>query len=130
MQLASKEKNNKELKQKFELLGERVKSYKEKKKQQQQVLEKIIQKSDKVISFFHNAAVVLGKSMQKMLHHLILNMEFDAKNIPAKIVNQNMDKLYALIRGFENNVYLKKRKLYSGMKAKINFYKKLEIPLL
>lgn len=62
-----------------------------------------------MINFFHNAAVILGKSLSKMLHHLILNLEFDVKSIPQKIVKEDMGKLYSMIRSFEGNQYLKKK---------------------
>lgn len=60
-----------------------------------------MRKADRVINYFHNAAVVLGKEMGKILHHLVLQLDYDMKAIPNKIVKDNIDKLYSLIRSFE-----------------------------
>lgn len=75
-------------------------------------LEKIILKSHKLINYFHNAAVVLGKQMSQILHHLLMQIEYDMKNITAKIVTSDINTLYDWIRSFESNEYLKKRKIF------------------
>jgi len=93
-------------------------------------LEKIILKANKLINYFHNAAEVLGKQMSQILHHLLMQIEYDMKNITAKIVTSDVNTLYDWIRSFDNNEYLKKRKIFQNMGPKINFYKKLEIPTL
>jgi hypothetical protein len=104
--------------------------YKEKHRKERRNLEKLIFKSDKIINYFHNAGVQLGKSVGKMLHHLLIHLEFDMKEIPGKIVNNDINKLYEWIRSLEKNEYLKVRKIFRGMSEKLNFYKKLEIPVL
>ena len=111
-------------------LGEEMKKYKEKHRKERRNLEKLIFKSDKIINYFHNAGVQLGKSIGKMLHHLLIHLDFDMKVLPSKIVNNDINKLYDWIRSLEKNEYLKVRKIFRGMGEKLNFYKKLEIPVL
>lgn len=111
-------------------LGIELKKYKEKHRKEKRNLEKLIFKSDKIINYFHNASVQLGKSIGKMLHHLLIHLEFNMKEIPSKIVNNDISKLYDWIRTLEKNEYLKVRKIFRGMSDKLNFYKKLEIPVL
>ena len=93
-------------------------------------METLLIKADKIIQYFHNASVVLGKEMGKILHHLLLQLDYDMKTIPNKIVKDDVEKLYSLIRAFDNNDYIRKRKIFQKMNQKINFYKKLEIPVL
>lgn len=52
------------------------------------------------------------------------------KTITSKIVTNDVNTLYDWIRSFENNEYLKKRKIFQNMGPKINFYKKLEVPTM
>ena len=35
----------------------------------------------KIIDYFYNASVILGKQIGKILHHLLLNMDYDLKDI-------------------------------------------------
>lgn len=111
-------------------LGIEMKKYKEKHRKERRNLEKLIFKSDKIINYFHNSSVQLGKSIGKMLHHLLIHLDYDMKEIPSKIVNNDISKLYDWIRTLEKNEYLKVRKIFRGMSDKLNFYKKLEIPVL
>ena len=103
-----------------------MKAYKNKKQQEKQNLERILSKSDKIISYFHNGCIVLSKSIGKILHHLLLNLDYDPKVIVGDIVTDNISKLYEWITSFEKNEYLKKRKIFRKMQEKINFYKKIE----
>ena len=104
-----------------------MKAYKNKRQQEKQNLERILSKSDKIISYFYNACTVLSKSIGKILHHLLLNLDYDPKDIVGDIVTDNINKLYEWITSFEKNEYLKKRKIFRKMQEKINFYKKIEI---
>ena len=104
-----------------------MKAYKDKRQQEKHNLERILSKSDKIISYFYNACTVLSKSIGKILHHLLLNLDYDPKVIVGDIVTDNINKLYEWITSFEKNDYLKKRKIFRKMQEKINFYKKIDI---
>lgn len=83
-----------------------------------------------MVNYFHNAAVVLGKQMSQILHHLTMQIDYDMKTITSKIIVTEVSTLYDWIRSFENNEYLKRRKLFQNINSKVNFYKKLEIPTM
>lgn len=59
-----------------------------------------------------------------------MQIEYDMKTLTSKIVTSDVSTLYDWIRSFENNEYLKKRKIFQNMGSKINFYKKLEVPTM
>lgn len=99
-------------------------------KTQNEDLEKIIFKSDKVISHLFNSVSVLSKSVGKMLHNLLLNTDFDMKEVLEKMMTTNISKIHDWIAFFEGNAFLKKHKIYRKMNEKLNFYSKLEIPVL
>ena len=104
--------------------------YKEKIKAERDNLESIVKKSDKVISFLHNSTLELSKSIGKILHNLVLNVDFDMKDILKKIATEDIKEIHNWIQFFERNEYLKKNKIYRKMSDKLNFFKKLEIPAL
>ena len=54
-----------------------------------------------------------------------MQIEYDMKNLTAKIVTNDVNTMYDWIRSFDNNEYLKKRKIFQNMGPKITFYKKL-----
>ena len=104
-----------------------LKVHKDKRKQEKANLERILSKADKIIKYLHNGCVVLGKAMGKMLHHLLLNLSYDPKDMIASIVTEDVQRLYEWIHSLEKNEYLKKRKLFRNMNEKINFYKKIDL---
>lgn len=83
-----------------------------------------------MINYLYNAAIELAKSVGKVLHNLVLSIDYDMKEILRKIAVEDMTKVHEWIQWFERNEYLKKNKLYRGMSDKLNFYRKLEIPVL
>lgn len=109
---------------------ENINAYKAKLKGERESLEKVILKSDKVINYLYNAAIELAKSVGKILHNLVLSIDYDMKEILRKIAVEDMTKVHEWIQWFERNDYLKKNKIYRGMSDKLNFYRKLEIPVL
>ena len=59
-----------------------------------------------------------------------MQIDYDMKTLTSKIVTNDVSTLYDWIRSFDNNEYLKKRKIFQNMGSKINFYKKLEVPTM
>lgn len=104
-----------------------LKVHKEKRKQEKDNLERILVKADKIITYFHNGCVVMGKAMGKMLHHLLLNLTYDPREMVTAIVTEDVQRLYEWIHSLEKNEYLKKRKLFRQMNEKVNFYKKIDL---
>jgi hypothetical protein len=74
--------------------------------------------------------VELAKSIGKILHNLLINLDFDMKDVIKRVAIVDMSKIHEWIQWFERNDYLKKNKIYRNMADKLNFYKKLEIPVL
>lgn len=130
MQIAAYKKDKAEFAEKIRDFQEDVKNYKSKIKSERENLEKILAKSDKVIGYLHNAAMELAKSIGKILHNLVLNVDFDMKDVLKRVAVEDMSRIHEWIQWFERNDYLKKNKLYRNMAEKLNFYKKLEIPVL
>lgn len=89
-----------------------ISKYQERQNEKQSKLEKIILKANKLVNYFHNAAEVLGKQLSQILHHLLMQIDYDMKKITAKIVTSDVNTLYDWIRSFDNNDYLKKRKVF------------------
>ena len=87
-------------------------------------------KSDKVIGYLYNASIELAKSIGKVLHALLINVDFDMKEILRRVAVEDIGKIHEWIQWFERNDYLRKNKIYRNMNDKLNFYKKLEIPVL
>lgn len=104
-----------------------IRVHKEKRKQEKHNLEKILIKADRLINYFHNGCVVLGKSIGKILHHLLMNLTYDPKEIIASIVTDDVQRLYEWIHSLEKNDYLKAKKLFRNINEKVNFYKKLDL---
>ena len=104
-----------------------LKIHKEKRKQEKTNLEKILGKADKAITYFHNGCVVLSKAIGKILHHLLLNLSYDPKEIITSIVTEDIQKLYDWIHSLDKNEYLKKKKFFRQMNEKVNFYKKIDL---
>jgi len=109
---------------------EEVKRYKEKTKAERENLEKVLIKSDKVLTFLYTSAMTLSKAIGKVLHNLLMNVDYDMKDILAKVLTEDVSKIHEWIHWFEKNDYLKRHKLFRNMNEKLGFYKKLEIPLL
>lgn len=128
--IANYKKEKQEFAEKIRDFQEDVKKYKEKIKAERESLEKILLKSDKVIAFLHNSSIELAKSIGKILHNLLSNVDYDMKDILKKIAVEDISKIHDWIQWFERNEFLKKNKIYRNMNEKLNFYKKLEIPVL
>ena len=93
-------------------------------------LEKLLFRSDKIISFFYNSIMKLIKQFGKPLHHLLLNMEFQMKEVVKKVLTVDISKIHNWIHQFETNKYLKQKKLFRNMKTKLSFYKAFDINVL
>lgn len=78
----------------------------------------------------HNASIELAKSIGKVLHALLINVEFDMKDVLRRVAIEDISKIHEWIQWFDRNDYLRKNKIYRNMNDKLNFYKKLEIPVL
>lgn len=104
-----------------------IKVHKEKRKQEKHKLEKILAKADRLISYFHNGCVVLSKSIGKILHHLLMNLSYDPKEIITTIITEDVQRLYEWIHTLEKNDYLKTKKLFRNISDKVNFYKKIDL---
>ena len=109
---------------------EEVKRYKEKTKTERENLEKVLIKADKVTTYLYNSALMLSKSLGKVLHNLLMNVDYDVKDIVSKIMTEDISKIYEWTHWFEKNEYLKRHKLFRNMNEKLGFYKKMEVPLL
>ena len=109
---------------------EQYKKYQESHKTEQINIERIISKSDSVITYLHNAALELARSVSKVLHGLISKAEFNMMDILDKIVTVDMKKIHEWTIWFHRNEFLKKHKIFRNMNEKLNFYKKLEFPTL
>jgi hypothetical protein len=59
-----------------------------------------------------------------------MNVDYDMKDILSKVLTEDVSKIHEWIHWYEKNDYLKRHKLFRGMNEKLNFYKKLEVPLL
>ena len=109
---------------------EQLKKYKERAKAEREVYEKLLVRADKVISFIYNGSINLSKTIGKILHHLLLKMPFDMKEITSKILVEDIGVLHEWVLSFEKSEFLKKAKIFRNIADKIHFYKKLELPLL
>lgn len=103
MELKRKDHKLKESSKILDGFSKEIEAYQKRHTEKRKQLEKMLIKSDKLIKYFHNAAEVLGKEMGKILHHLLLQLPYNMKEIPGRIVKDNMEKLYSLIRTFEGN---------------------------
>ena len=121
---------NSNYKKAIDEIQEEVKQHRKKYRDERDNLEKILLKSDKVVSFLYNATVTLAKSVGKVLHNLLLNIDYDMKDILSKIFIEDVSKVHEWILFFEKNEFLKKHRIFRNMGDKLGFYKKLEIPLL
>lgn len=129
-QITSYKKEKQEFAQKIKEFQKDVQSYKERIKTEKSDLELIVKKSDKVITYLGESTVELAKSMGKILHDLVLNVDLDIKEALKKVMPEDISQIHDWIKFFERNDYLKKNKLYRKMNEKLNFLKKLEIPIL
>lgn len=109
---------------------EQIKKYKEKAKSEREVYEKLLFRSDKLINYLYNGNLVMSRSLGKVLHHLLLKIPFDVKEITGKILVEDVSKLHEWVMAFEKSDFLKKAKIYRNIGDKVHFYKKLELPLL
>lgn len=109
---------------------DQMKKYKDRIKMDREVYEKLLFKSDKLINFLYNGSITLSKTIGKIMHHLLLKIPFDMREITGKLVTEDVSKLHEWVLGFEKSEFLKKAKIYRNIGDKILFYKKLELPLL
>ena len=129
-QIVSYKKEKQEFAQKIKEFQKDVQSYKERIKAEKNDLELIVKKSDKVITYLGESTIELAKSMGRILHDLVLNVDLNIKEALKKVMPEDISQIHDWIKFFERNDYLKKNKLYRKMNEKLNFLKKLEIPIL
>lgn len=109
---------------------EQLRRLREKARGDREGYDKLLARADKLITFLHGGAVTLSKTLGRMLHHLLLRMPFDMKEVTAKLVVEDVGRLHEWVLGFEKSELVRRAKLFRNIGEKVHFYKQLEIPLL